>query len=113
MIPARFAGDRSSIDEIHNLRDPLTQLPAETCAPRLPDAHPKSDAERQSIRHLAEAITRIVESEVFDVWNLAAPSSVCDQLLVHLPLCIKETLTRVDKSDCTTLGVNRIEELFS
>ena len=53
-----------------------------------------------------------MDHEEFELWNLAAPADILDQLIDRFPVHIKSKLTKVHKADYTGFSIKKIEDLF-
>lgn len=71
-----------------------------------------SEKKKRQLEELASAICDLIDHEEFDLWNLAAPADILDQLIERFPVHIKNKLTKVDKADYTGFPVKKIEGLF-
>ena len=70
------------------------------------------EEERRSIKEVVRAITKLVETEGFEIWNLAAPKRICNRFVENLPMALQERLTRVEENDYTGLPIKEIENVF-
>ncbi len=68
---------------------------------------------RRLLDEMAAAICDIIDREEFDIWNLATPANLSNQLIERLPIHVQNKLTQVKKADYTGLPVKKIEQLFT
>jgi len=73
----------------------------------------KTEKKKRQICNLARAITKIVEQEQCDLWNLAIPENNASKLIKELPISIQQKLTQLKKGDYTWLTADAVGELFT
>jgi hypothetical protein len=129
LTPRDATGARAKIEELETSLQGLSPAPTEVTDDegRFPSGLPQhvspmrrgeshgreTEEERRSIREVAMAVSHMVEGEDCDIWNLAAPTRLCNRLVSELPLRLQERLTRVEQRDYTGLPLKEIERLFS
>ncbi|MGK0187164.1 MAG: hypothetical protein ACI9R3_002950, partial [Verrucomicrobiales bacterium] len=70
------------------------------------------EEERRAIKEIVRVITELVNAEDYEIWNFAAPQSVCKRFVQQFPMLLQERLTRVKEHDYTGLPIKEIENVF-
>lgn len=120
---ARRSIVRIETDLHHLLPDPIDvsdsdgRFPSGTLQHGAPMRHGEShgrisEKKKRQLDELISAICDLIDHEEFDLWNLAAPADIVDQLVERLPVHIKSKLTKVDKADYTGFSIKKIAGLF-
>ena len=73
----------------------------------------KTEKKKRQLNHLARSITKLVEQEHCDIWNLAIPENRAKQVIEQLPIDVQQKLTQLKKGDYTWLPAKKIEHLFA
>jgi hypothetical protein len=73
----------------------------------------ESEDERRAIKHLAEAITGLVQKEGCKIWHVALDKSITNQVLAILPPEIKASLGKNINANLTKTDKARIMDHFS
>jgi hypothetical protein len=68
---------------------------------------------RRLLDAMTKAICDLIEHQEFDIWNLAAPAELSEQLVKRLPIQAQQKLTDLKKADYTGLPIKEVEGLFS
>ncbi len=72
----------------------------------------KTEQEKRKLSNLAHTISKLVNEEDCDMWNLAIPAEQANQVINELPIDVQKKLTQLKEGDYTWLPVSEVESLF-
>jgi hypothetical protein len=72
----------------------------------------KSEQKKRQLSDLAHTISKLVNDEDYDVWNLAIPADQANQVINKLPIEVQQKLTQLKEGDYTWLPRKEVQRLF-
>lgn len=72
----------------------------------------KTEQEKRKLSNLAHTISKLVNEEDCDMWNLAIPAEQANQVINELPIDVQKKLTQLKEGDYTWLPHKEIQRLF-
>jgi hypothetical protein len=72
----------------------------------------KNEQKKRQLSDLAHTISKLVNEEECDMWNLAIPADQANQVIDKLPINVQQKLTQLKEGDYTWLPRKEVERLF-
>ncbi len=72
----------------------------------------KTEKKKRQLSDLALTISKLVNDEDCDMWNLAIPADQANQVINKLPIDVQQKLTQLKEGDYTWLPRKEVERLF-
>lgn len=72
----------------------------------------KTEKKKRQISDLAHTISKLVNDEECDMWNLAIPAEQAHQVIDDLPIDVQQKLTQLKEGDYTWLPRKEVKRLF-
>ena len=72
----------------------------------------KNEQKKRQLSDLAHTISKLVNEEECDMWNLTIPADQANQVIDKLPINVQQKLTQLKEGDYTWLPRKEVERLF-